>query len=150
MIHWDPKETFKFEGPLKPRVYSASIESAEVKPTQAGNGTFLALMLIIIGPFRAGFRLACNILLEHPSEGAMYYSRKLLQSLLEALGVDTSQSSDLDPATLIGQVVAVDVTVKDRGPKYGMKNDVIKFLKADINDVPEETETSEELDHIPF
>ena len=150
MIQIKKEEFKKNEGPLTPRTYSATIDAAEVKPTRAGNGTILALVLIIIGPFREGFRLTCNILLDHPSEGAMYYSRKLLESLFEAVGIDTSHDVNLDPSSLVGQVVAADVTVKDCGPEYGMKNDVIKFLKADINDVPEETETSEDLDHIPF
>ena len=140
----------RISGPLQPRTYSATIDAAEVKPTRAGNGTILALVLIVIGPFRAGYRLFCNILLEHPSEGAKYYGRKLLQSLLEAVGIDTSQSVDLDPASLVGQVVAVDVIVKDNGPEFGMKNEVAAFKKVDINDVPEGTETSENLDHIPF
>lgn len=137
-------------GPLQPRTYSATIDAAEEKSTRAGTGMILALALTIIGPFRAGYRLFCNILLEHPSEGAKYYGRKLLQSLLEAVGIDTSQSVDLDPSSLIGQVVAVDVTVKDCGPEYGLRNDVVRFLEADINDVPEGTEPSENLDHIPF
>lgn len=150
MIHFKSGDFTKNEGPLTPRVYSATIDAAEVKSTKAGNGQILALLLTIIGPFRAGFRLTCNILLDHPSEGAMYYGRKLLEGLLEAVGIDTSHDVDLDPSSLIGQVVAVDVTVKDCGPEYGLRNDVVRFLEADINDVPKGTEPSENLDHIPF
>lgn len=148
MIHIDP--TIKIDGPLTSGTYSVAIVSAEEKLTRAGDGKILKLWLEVINHPRTGYRFPVNILTEHPSERAMYYSRKLLVGLLEAVGIDTSQRVELDPSSLIGHVVEAVVIVKNCGPEYGMRNDVARFLKADINDVPEGTGTSESLARIPF
>lgn len=140
----------EFGGPLMEGTYSVTIKAAEEKLTRAGNGKTLKLTLVVINHKRAGFQMSCYILFEHPSKGAMFYGRRLLKSLLDTVGIDSSKGVNLDPAILVGQIVAVDVIVKDCGPEYGKRNEVVAFKKADINDVPEGTEMIENLDHIPF
>ena len=125
----------------------AQIDSAEIKPTKARTGEILALMMTVISSTRAGAKLFCNIIISHPKEGAVYYGRKLLKSLLDAVGIDTSSGEvDLNPAALVGKTVIADVIVKD-SKDWGKQNEVISFKACPSEDASEEDTDS---GSIPF
>lgn len=144
----EDRPTVSFEdlnGCLPAGIYKALIDSAEIKLTKAGTGALLALMMTIFGSSRAGAKLFCNVILKHPSEGAVYYGKKLLKSLLEAVGIDTSGEIEIDPDALVGKKVIAVVTVKDSAT-WGKQNEVIRFEACPDDATSEESDT----ENIPF
>lgn len=99
----DPQQSFE---PIPPGRYEVVIISTERKPTAAGTGEYLELVLqVVSGPFK-GRQLWDRLNLWNPSEKAVQIARGALSSICRAVNVLTPKdSADLHNLPLVARVV---------------------------------------------
>lgn len=95
--------------PLPPGKYPVQILKTEVKPTKAGNGSYLWLeMEIFDGPMK-GRKVFSNLNLDNPNEQAVKIARKELSAILYAVELVTITHPD----QLVNRWMYVSVRVKN-------------------------------------
>ena len=91
-----PKGTSNFE-PLPEGWYNATITGAEVKPTKAGDGKYIAAKYTITGPSHQGRVVFGNLNIKNASTKAEEIGRQQLGEIMRAIGLakvtDTDQLS---------------------------------------------------------
>ena len=89
--------------------YPAEIASAEIKPTKAGNGTYVEFVLEVVGDNFAGRKLwhRCNI--NNPNPKAVEIGMQQLAEVARACGVLALRNCD----EVVGKFVKVKVIIKD-------------------------------------
>ena len=112
-----PQGTSNFE-PLPEGWYNATITGAEVKPTKAGDGKYIACKYTITGPSHQGRVIFGNLNIKNASTKAEEIGRQQLGEIMRAIGL--AKVTDTDQ--LIGKVIGIKLTIK-RDPK-GDGNDV--------------------------
>lgn len=94
---------------LPPGKYPVLIEKAEVKPTKAGNGYYISLMMTVIdGPFK-NRKLWDNINIANPSEKCVEIGLRQLAALGKSIGLQAIT----DTAELLSKACLAHVKVKD-------------------------------------
>lgn len=111
--------------PLPAGWYLATIHSAEVKATKAGNGQFIKLRYDIVGGEHASRVVFGNLNTKNASEKAQEIGRQQLGELMRAIGLPTIQDTD----QLVGGVLEIKLSVRD-DPQWGVSNEVKAFRAA--------------------
>lgn len=104
--------------------YVATIAKAEVKPTNAGTGNYIAVRYDITGPTHQGRVVFGNLNIKNPNPKAEEIGRQQLGEIMRAIGL--TQVTDTDQ--LIGGRLEIKLTIK-KDEQYGDGND-IKGFKA--------------------
>lgn len=116
--------------PLPAGWYLATIHSAEVKATKAGNGQYIKLRYDIVGGEHASRVVFGNLNTKNASEKAQEIGRQQLGELMRAIGLPTIQDTD----QLVGGVLEIKLSVRD-DPQWGVSNEV-KGFRASNHSAP--------------
>jgi hypothetical protein len=111
--------------PLPAGWYLATIHSAEVRQTKAGNGQFIKLRYDIVGGEHGGRVVSGNLNTKNASEKAQEIGRQQLGELMRAIGLPTIQDTD----QLVGGTLEIKLSVRD-DPQWGVSNEVKGFRAA--------------------
>ena len=104
--------------------YTASITKAELKSTNAGTGSYIAVRYDITGPTHQGRVVFGNLNIKNPNPKAEEIGRQQLGEIMRAIGL--AQVTDTDQ--LIGGRLEIKLVIK-KDEQYGDGND-IKGFKA--------------------
>ena len=102
-----PVGTNNFE-PLPEGWYNATITAAEIKPTKAGDGKYIAVKYAITGPTHQGRVIFGNLNIKNASTKAEEIGRQQLGEIMRAIGLATVRDTD----QLIGGNLGIKLTVK--------------------------------------
>jgi hypothetical protein len=93
-------------GPLPAGTYTAAIVESQMKPTKAGTGEMLEIVLEVIDGEHKGRRVWDRLNLRNPSETAVDIAKRTLSAICRSVGVLTPKdSSDLHDRPLVITVV---------------------------------------------
>jgi len=110
--------------------YLASIHSAEVKATKAGNGQYIKVRYDLVGGEHANRVVFGNLNLKNQNEAAQNIGRQQLGEIMRAIGLPTIQDTD----QLVGGVLEIKLSVRD-DPQWGVSNEV-KGFRASNHSAP--------------
>ena len=110
--------------PLPAGWYTATIGSADVKPTKDGTGQYIAIRYNVTGPTHAGRVVFGNINIRNKSPKAEEIGRQQMGDIMRALGA--SRISDTDQ--LVGGSLEIKLAI-EKSEQYGESNQ-IKGFKA--------------------
>ena len=116
-----PEKTNDFQ-PVPAGWYTAVINGAELKSTNAGTGKYIAVRYDITGPTHQGRVIFGNLNIENPNPTAERIGREQLGELMRAVGLGKVTDTD----QLIGSVLSIKVAIKE-SEQYGAKNEVKGF-----------------------
>jgi len=102
-----PKSTSNFE-PLPEGWYNATITSAEVKVTKAGDGKYISCKYTITGPSHQGRVVFGNLNIKNASTKAEEIGRQQLGEIMRAIGLAKVTNTD----QLIGGNLGIKLVVK--------------------------------------
>lgn len=102
-----PKGTSNFE-PLPEGWYNATITSAEIKDTKAGDGKYIACKYTITGPSHQGRVVFGNLNIKNASTKAEEIGRQQLGEIMRAIGLSSVRDTD----QLIGGNLSIKLVVK--------------------------------------
>ena len=106
--------------------YQAQINTADLKPTKAGDGQYLSIRFDIIAPTHQGRVVFGNVNLKNASAQAEEIGRRQLGEILRSIGKSVIRDSD----ELIGGQLQIKVGIQhDKNGQYEDRND-IKGYKA--------------------
>jgi len=109
--------------------YLAAIVASEMKPTKAGNGSFLELQFQLLeGPYK-GRHLWARLNLDNPNPTAVQIARGQLSAICRAVGVLTPQDSQ----ELHNLPLEISVKVKRRDDTGDMTNEIKGFGKRETS-----------------
>jgi hypothetical protein len=111
--------------------YSAVIAAAEVKKTNAGTGSFIAVRYNITGPNHQGRAVFGNLNIKNPTPKAEEIGRQQLGEIMRSIGL--SQVTDTDQ--LIGGRLEIKLTIK-KDEQYGDGNEIKGFRALNGSTVP--------------
>lgn len=94
--------------PLPEGWYNATITGAELKPTKAGDGSYIAIKYAITGPTHQGRVVFGNLNIKNPSTKAEEIGRIELGNLMRAIGLAVVRDTD----QLIGGNLAIKLSVR--------------------------------------
>jgi hypothetical protein len=99
--------------------YNATITSADLKPTKAGDGQYISMAYDITGPTHQGRKVFGNVTVRNSNPKAEEIGRQQLGDIMRAVGLATVRDTD----ELIGGQLSIKVSVR-RDEQWGDKNDV--------------------------
>tara|TARA_R110000868_G_scaffold1594_2_gene12866 strand:+ start:2810 stop:3286 length:477 start_codon:yes stop_codon:yes gene_type:complete len=102
-----PKGTSNFE-PLPEGWYNATITSAEIKDTKAGDGKLIFVKYAITGPTHQGRTVFGNLNIKNASTKAEEIGRQQLGEIMRAIGLSSVRDTD----QLIGGNLSIKLVVK--------------------------------------
>lgn len=111
--------------PLPAGWYNATINKAELKPTNDGTGQKIAIRFDITGPTHQGRVVFGNVNIRNKSEKAEEIGRAQLGDIMRSIGL--KQVSDTDQ--LVGGSLQIKLHVKT-DEQYGTRNEVKGFKAA--------------------
>lgn len=119
--------------PIPAGWYTAEITKAEVKPTTAGSGSYIAVRYDITGPTHQGRVVFGNLNIKNPNPKAEEIGRQQLGEIMRAIGL--TQVTDTDQ--LIGGRLEIKLTIK-KDEQYGDGNDIkgFKGISGSVLPVP--------------
>jgi hypothetical protein len=117
--------------PIPAGWYNASIVSAELKETKAGNGQYIKIRFDVTGPSYQGRVVWGQINIKNPNPTAEQIGRQQLGDLARAIGLERVSDSD----QLVGGNLQIKVKVK-KDEIYGDGNDVKGFKALDSSAPP--------------
>ena len=94
--------------PLPEGWYNSTITGAEIKPTKAGDGKFIAVKYAITGPSHQGRVVFGNLNIKNPSTKAEEIGRQQLGEIMRAIGL--AKVTDTDQ--LIGGNLGIKLSVR--------------------------------------
>lgn len=103
--------------------YSVTINSAELKPTKAGTGTYINIRYDITGPSHQGRIVWGKINIRNKNPDAERIGRQQLGELMRAIGIAQIQDTD----QLVGADLSVKVKISPARDGYEASNDVSGF-----------------------
>lgn len=123
--------------PLPAGVYTVALKAYERKPTNAGDGRYIAAQFVVVKPKKYRKRVIFeNSVLDHPNEQTVEISERKLNQHMLAAGVPALDSK-WDWKPLIGIKVKARVGVEE-DKQYGDKNRILGFIFSETadDDVP--------------
>ena len=103
--------------------YQVHITGAELRPTKAGTGAYIAVRYDVLGPTHQGRVVFGNLNIRNPNPKAEEIGRQQLGSLMRAIGL--AQVSDSDQ--LIGGQLMIKLAIRPADGQYEASNDVKDF-----------------------
>jgi hypothetical protein len=113
--------------PVPAGAYSASITSAEARPTKDGSGQYIKVRYDITGPSHVGRVIFSNINIRNNSAEAERIGRAQLGDLMRACGLRQLTS----PEQLIGGQVEIQVAIRPARGEYPASNEVKGIKSSD-------------------
>ena len=117
-----PQSDRNFE-PLPAGWYNASITSAELTPTKAGDGAYIKVRYDITGPTHQGRVVFGNINIRNKNPDAERIGRQQLGELMLAIGLAEVRDTD----ELIGANIGVKLKIRPAQGDWEASNDVSGF-----------------------
>jgi len=117
--------------PLPEGWYNATITGAEIKPTKAGDGKYIAIKYAITGPTHQGRVIFGNLNIKNASTKAEEIGRQQLGEIMRAIGL--AKVTDTDQ--LIGGQISIKLEVKNDA-QYGASNEVKAFKSVSGSAAP--------------
>lgn len=114
-----PKSDRQQFDPLPDGWYDVTIDSAEVKQTKAGNGSYIKVRYNVTGPTHGGRVVFGNFNISNPNPKAEEIGRKQLGELMTAISL--AELSDTDQ--LVGGQLRIKLATRS-SPEYGDQNEV--------------------------
>lgn len=109
--------------PLPAGWYQASVKAVELKPSKAGDSTYMNIQYSILGPTHQG-RVAfgmCGVSNQDPDKEAT--SRYFMGQLMRAAGIQRLTDTD----QLIGANLEIKLTIKAATAEYSASNNVKEY-----------------------
>lgn len=103
--------------------YQVHITGAELRPTKAGTGAYIAVRYDVLGPTHQGRVVFGNLNIRNPNQTAEEIGRQQLGSLMRAIGL--AQVSDTEQ--LIGGQLMIRLAIRPADGQYEASNDVKDF-----------------------
>ena len=119
-----PADTFE---PLPAGWYFGVIEEAELKPTAAGTGSYLALKVKVKGPTNADRVVFANITYANPNEKAVEIGHRQISAICHAIGV----LNLTDTGMLCNRLLQFKLKIKPADGKYEASNEVSGWKAAE-------------------
>lgn len=94
--------------PLPEGWYNATISGAELKPTKAGDGSYIAIKYAITGPTHQGRVVFGNLNIKNPSTKAEEIGRQQLGDIMRAMGLAVVRDTD----QLLGGNLGIKLSVR--------------------------------------
>ena len=117
--------------PLPAGWYTATVASAELRDTKAGNGQYIAVRYDITGPTHQGRVVWGNLNIRNPNPTAEQIGRQQLGELMRAIGLARVNDTD----QLIGGSLSIKLAIR-RDERYGDSNDVKGYKATGGGSVP--------------
>lgn len=108
--------------------YQVHVTGAELRPTKAGTGAYIAVRYDVLGPTHQGRVVFGNLNIRNPNPKAEEIGRMDLGSLMRAVGL--SQITDTDQ--LIGNQLQIKLTVRTQDG-YSPTNDVKGYKAIELS-----------------
>lgn len=108
---YDPEEASKSDdsfGPVPPGWYDATVERASVEETRAGDGNYIKLAFVILGPQYEGRWVWCNLNIRNPNPTAQKIGLQQFGSLSVAVGYRRRVK---DTSLLVGKSCQIKVKI---------------------------------------
>jgi hypothetical protein len=102
--------------------YSATVKSATVETTKAGNGQYIKLRFDIIGESHSGRVVFSNLNIRNPNPKAEEIGRQQVGEIARAIGL----ASITDTDQLVGANLKIKVAIR-KSDQYGDSNEVRGF-----------------------
>lgn len=99
--------------------YNATITKAEIKPTKAGTGQYIAIRYDITGPSQQGRIIFEQLNIKNPNPKAEEIGRSTLGEIMRSIGLTRVTDTD----QLIGGSLQIKVTVKESDGQYEARNE---------------------------
>lgn len=127
-----PQDEGSFD-PVPAGDYTVTINEANLQDTKARTGQMIKMRLDIVAPSHEGRVLWANLNIRNPSETAERIGRQQLNSIMQAIGLQSIQDTD----ELVGGTLSVKVSIR-QSEQYGAQNEVKAFKPAG-NAMPSKT-----------
>ena len=111
--------------PIPAGEYKAVIEKSEKKPTKAGTGHYLELVLSIVDGPQKGRKVWDRLNIWNPNQTAAQIAAQSLSAICHATGVMKPNASE----QLHGIPMVISVAVSERADKPGEKSNEVKGYK---------------------
>ena len=118
----EPMDTFE---PIPAGKYIAAITASEMKPTRAGDGSYLELQFQVVEGEHKGRLLWSRLNLDNRNELAVKIARAQLASICKAVGVLTPN----DSTELHDLPLQVTVRLKKREDTGDLTNEIVGYAK---------------------
>lgn len=116
----DDVEVVQTYAPIPDGKYTVEITSVEAKPTAAGNGQRLLVLLKVIDGQYAGRTCMWGLNVRNANPVAQEIGRKQLRQLLIAIGMD----GERDMGAIVGAQLGANIVVRPANDKWDASNDV--------------------------
>ena len=111
--------------PLPDGWYDVRIDSAEVKQTKSGTGSYIKVRYNVTGPSHAGRVIFGNLNIQNANPKAEEIGRQQLGELMRAIGLASLSDTD----QLAGGVLSIKLATR-KSEEYGDSNDVKGYRPA--------------------
>ena len=118
--------------PLPAGWYTATITSADICVTKAGNGKYIKVRYDITGPTHQGRVVFGNLNIKNPNPTAEEIGRQQLAELMGAIGLTKVRDTD----QLIGGNLSIKLAVR-QSEQYGDSNDVKGYKSISGSPAPQ-------------
>jgi hypothetical protein len=136
---YNPDDTGGDFETLPPGEYVAQAVEGRIAPPKTGNGYALTLVWKILEGEYENRQIWQNISFVHPKAGAQFYGKKMLNSIIAAVGCATPL---LNGESLLWKPVRIGVAIeKDTTGVYPDKNRVVKVRALNDNEAAEAAES---------
>lgn len=115
-------------GPLPKGKYLCTVEKAELKATNAGDGTYLNVMLRVSQEKHNNRVIFDKLNIQNKSAKTVEIAIQQLSALMLACGFDSIQAN---PAAVVGKSVVADVGLEAAKGNYDARNKVWGYIKPD-------------------
>lgn len=119
-----PSDSFD---PILAGWYTGIIEEAELKPTSAGTGSYIALKVKVQGPTNTGRIVFANITYSNPNEKAIEIGHRQISAICHALGVMNLTDTNM----LCGRPLQFKVKIKPAEGQYEARNEITGWKAVD-------------------
>jgi hypothetical protein len=103
--------------------YNAQIKGAELKPTKANDGQYIAVQYSITGPTHAGRVIFGNLNIKNKNPEAERIGLQQLGEVMGSIGIAKIQDTD----QLIGGVLQIKVALSKKQEGFDQRNEVRGF-----------------------
>ena len=109
--------------PLPAGWYSVTINKVELKPTKAGDGSYLSIQYGVTGPSHQGRVVFGNLTMRNANETAQKIGHEQLRALMAATGLKAVEDTD----QFLGKSLEIKLKIRPARGEWEASNDVSAF-----------------------
>jgi hypothetical protein len=117
--------------PIPEGEYTMEVKAAEIKPTKAGDGEYINIQTVVLGPSFAGRVVFTIVNIKNKNETAEAIGLRQLKELRTACGIAVLRDTD----ELLGRCFIGKVKIQ-KSSEYGDKNTVTSFKSINGGGMP--------------